>query len=183
MNRKALITRLLRLGVRYGPMAYEGLMRNRGAIENLTKVPLGRSNSHRDMAFEHAAALIDGSVLPTFDGDTRVYVVFSGERPVSTHPQVRTPTERLLENYDLSKRITPEEWAAENAENQALSSGGAMRRRPGWAQQVSGPGGMTVPGRLLRKSDAPQDTLPGETGAPNRAVDDRTDDEPGSDAR
>lgn len=163
MDRKALITRLLRLGVTYGPVAYEGLIRNRGTIEHMARAGLGRGNSHRDMAFEHASALLDGSVLASFDGDTRVFVVFSGDRPVATHPQVRTPVARLLENHDLSKRITPEEWAAESAEIQALSDGAAMHQRPGWAPHPLGSGGLTLPGRFRRKNDGPQDVVPGET--------------------
>lgn len=155
VDRKALITRLVRLGITYGPIAYEGLARNRGLFEELTRRP--RGGGHEEMAYEHASALIDGSVLGTFDGDTRVWVVFSGDRPVGTHPTVRTSVERLLENHDLSRRVTPDEWIAEAAEYEALSSGGSLLHRRRNRAITAGP----IGDRLRRRG--PQDTIRGET--------------------
>lgn len=107
-NRNALIRQLVRLGITYGPIAYQGLLKNKGAVQEFSRRQMHQRN-HRAMAFEHAAQLIDGSVLPVFDGDTRVYVVFSGPTPVATHPVVRTPMEKLLTHYDLSRRLRPDQ--------------------------------------------------------------------------
>ncbi|MBO3128690.1 hypothetical protein [Dermatophilus congolensis] len=129
VDRKALVARLFKLGVTYGPIAYEGVMRNRGAIEHVARKSFTRSTTYEHMAYEHAAGLVNGSVLLTFDGDTRVYVVFSGDRPVATHPAVPTPIDRLLENYDITRRLTPEQWVRENAEAQALKSSASVSSR------------------------------------------------------
>ena len=67
-NRNALIRQLVRLGITYGPIAYQGLLKNKGAVQELTRRQMHQRN-HRAMAFEHAGQLIDGSVLPVFDGD------------------------------------------------------------------------------------------------------------------
>lgn len=110
-NRNALIRQLVRLGITYGPIAYQGLLKNKGTVQELTRRQMHQRN-HKAMAFEHASQLIDGSVLPVFDGDTRVYVVFSGSAPVATHPVVRTPMDRLLAHYDLSRRLRPDQAQA-----------------------------------------------------------------------
>lgn len=103
-NRNALIRQLVRLGITYGPIAYQGLLKNKGAVQEFSRRQMHQRN-HRAMAFEHAESLIDGSVLPVFDGDTRVYVVFSGSAPIATHPVVRTPMDKLIMHYDMSRRM------------------------------------------------------------------------------
>ncbi|MDO5699363.1 MAG: hypothetical protein Q4G51_15480 [Dermatophilus congolensis] len=152
-NRNALIRQLVRLGITYGPIAYQGLLKNKGAVQELTRRQMHQRN-HRAMAFEHAGQLIDGSVLPVFDGDTRVYVVFSGSAPVATHPVVRTPMDRLLAHYDLSRRLRPDAAGADIADEpptrhipptpdragmwkQRLAGRGPLRRKPG---KLSKPG-------------------------------------------
>ncbi len=110
-NRNALIRALVRLGITYGPIAYQGLLKNKGTVQEFTRRQM-QQRDHRSMAFEHAGQLIDGSVLPIFEGDTRVYVVFSGAVPVATHPVVRTPMDKLLAHYDLSLRLRPDQALA-----------------------------------------------------------------------
>ncbi len=97
---------MLRLGVRYGPLALEAVRRTRGPAATLTARQLSRRSAQR-AAYEHARHLIDGFVLPVYEGDTRVWVVFSGEVPVATHPVTRTPVQTLLRHYDLSLRAQP----------------------------------------------------------------------------
>lgn len=105
---KQTIGAVLRFGVKYAPVAYAGLRGRggtRGSGSPWSNQP--RTDDARSMAFEHAAHLVDGSVLPVFHGDARVWVVFSGELPVASHPVVRTPLPLLLEHYDLAKRQRP----------------------------------------------------------------------------
>lgn len=101
---------LLGLGVKYGPAAYRLAREGQGPAQHLAQRRLAGRRARR-LAFEHAAHLIDGSVLPVFDGDLRVWVVFSGDEIVGSHPVVRTPTEKLLVHYDLSKRQRPRDAA------------------------------------------------------------------------
>lgn len=105
-SRQRAIRQLLSLGVKYAPLAYEGLRRGRVPAQQFAERQVSRRNA-RSIALEHAAHLVDGSVLPVYDGDQRVWVVFSGDRPVGTHPVVSTPLAELLAHYDLGKRVTP----------------------------------------------------------------------------
>ncbi|WP_312720604.1 hypothetical protein [Mobilicoccus sp.] len=106
MARQSSVRTLVTFGVKYAPLAYEGLRRGRGPATAFAERQVSR-RAARGIAMEHAAHLVDGSVLPVYDGDLRVWVVFSGDRPVGTHPVVTTPVEDLLAHYDLAKRLRP----------------------------------------------------------------------------
>lgn len=102
------VQRIVVMGMKYAPLAYEGFKRTRGPAQEMAQRQLARRNA-RGAALEHAQHLVDGSVLPVYDGDTKVWVVFSGDTPVGSHPVVRTPLEQLLRHYDLAKRERPSE--------------------------------------------------------------------------
>ncbi len=105
-DRKQTVGALVRLGVKYGPIAYAG-WRSSPRSQLSWNRPRSQPDDPKATALEHADHLIDGSVLPVFDGDTRVWVVFSADVPVASHPVVRTPLATLLEHYDLAKRVRP----------------------------------------------------------------------------
>lgn len=109
--KKPRIRQLVGLGIKYGPVAYQGIKRGRAPAQEIAQRQMARRNA-RSIALEHAAHLVDGSVLPVYDGDQRVWVVFSGDEPVGTHPVVKTPLEQLLAHYDLGKRTRPEQVKA-----------------------------------------------------------------------
>ena len=162
-NRNALIRQLVRLGITYGPIAYQGLLKNKGAVQEFSRRQMHQRN-HRAMAFEHAAQLIDGSVLPVFDGDTRVYVVFSGPTPVATHPVVRTPMDKLLTHYDLSRRLRQDQAGAAGETPGAASHIPPAPDRGGmWRERLAG---RRPQRRRSRTQDSP--TTPGSP-RPGRA--------------
>lgn len=107
MSRQSSLRSLVSFGVKYAPLAYEGLKHGRGPAQAYAEKQVSRRNA-RTIAMEHAAHLVEGSVLPVYDGDQRVWVVFSGDTPVGTHPVVTTPITDLLTHYDLGKRLRPE---------------------------------------------------------------------------
>lgn len=113
------VAAVVRWGVKYAPVAYAGLRAGRAPVTQ----PAWRAapQDPREDAAEHATHLIEGSVLPVFHGDQRVWVVFSGTTPVASHPTVRVPLETLLEHYDLTKRRRPDQLSA---------SSGPRRRTP-----------------------------------------------------
>ncbi|GAB48973.1 hypothetical protein [Mobilicoccus pelagius] len=127
MSRESSVRALVSFGVKYAPLAYEGLRRGKGPAKEFADRQVSRRTA-RSIAFEHAAHLVDGSVLPVYDGDVRVWVVFSGDRPVGTHPVVNTPVAELLAHYDLDKRMRPHE-----------TTGRRGLRRRGRSSSTSGP--------------------------------------------
>ena len=62
--------------------------------------PLGGAAAKR-RATHHARAVVEGSMLQTFIHSRPVWVVFSGDTPVGTHPHVDTPFSELLRHADL----------------------------------------------------------------------------------
>lgn len=101
------VGRLARLGARYAPAAVEAARAAREPATNAAQRALGSVQSRR-RALEHAGTVRDGSVLKTFDVDERVvWVVFSGDEPVATHPVTHTPTTDLVRHADLGTRIRP----------------------------------------------------------------------------
>ncbi|WP_052590189.1 hypothetical protein [Luteipulveratus mongoliensis] len=99
-------THALRLGVKYGPMAYEAAKYGRRPAQAAAHGSLNRFGLKRQ-ALAHAASLINGSALRVFHGDKQVWVVFTGELPVGTHPKMNVPIAQLLQHADLSRRIRP----------------------------------------------------------------------------
>lgn len=118
-SRSGALRKVMGLGLKFAPLAYEGLKHGRDLLSsgeakvapaNGASRSTGRSvgrRTARAYAMEHAAHLVDGSVLPVYEGDHRVWVVFSGDSPVATHPVTTTPVEELLTHADLGRRIRP----------------------------------------------------------------------------
>ncbi|MFC0358911.1 hypothetical protein ACFFHC_03735 [Kytococcus schroeteri] len=70
------------------------------------RTPLGPAAAKR-RATAHARSVVDGSVLQTFLHSRPVFVVFSGDTPVATHPHTDVPYSELLRHADLSARRRP----------------------------------------------------------------------------
>jgi hypothetical protein len=100
------LTAVVKLGVKYGPVAYEAIKHGKEPAKEFAQKQLSRLTA-RKQALAHAEGLMDGSAMPVFEGDQQVWVVFNGHDPIASHPTVRTPLAQLIEGYDLSKRIRP----------------------------------------------------------------------------
>lgn len=100
------LTSALRLGMKYGPVAYQAARYGRGPAQAATAGSLGRAGTKRQ-ALQHATSLVNGSALRVFHGDKQVWVVFTGDLPVATHPKMNVPISQLLMHADLSRRIYP----------------------------------------------------------------------------
>lgn len=100
------VSNIVKLGVRYGPLAYEAIKQGQGPARELANKQFKRVN-HRMHAIEHAHQLVDGSVMTVFDGDEKRFIVFTGDKPVASHPSTTKPLALLIEGYDLDKRIRP----------------------------------------------------------------------------
>ena len=113
----------VRLSVKYGPVAYQAVKHGREPARELAEKVLARSSMRR-RALAHAASVVEGSVLRVFHGEEQVWVVFSGDDPVATHPPVDVPLPALLQHADLTQRRRP---AADGAGPAARLK--AIRRR------------------------------------------------------
>lgn len=100
------LTNVVKLGVKYGPAAYEAIKHGKEPAKEFAQKQLGRLTA-RKQALAHAEGLMDGSAMPVWEGDQQVWVVFNGDEPIATHPNVTTPLLSLIQGYDLGKRIRP----------------------------------------------------------------------------
>ena len=100
------LTNVVKLGVKYGPVAYEAIKHGKEPAKEFAQKQLGKLTA-RKQALAHAEGLMDGSAMPVWEGDQQVWVVFNGDEPIATHPNVTTPLPALIQGYDLGKRIRP----------------------------------------------------------------------------
>ena len=105
-GRAKAVTSVVKLGVKYGPVAYAAIKHGKEPAKEFAAKQLSRLTA-RKQALTHAEGLMDGSVLPVWEGDLQVWVVFNGEEPIASHPTVATSLAELVRGYDLDKRIRP----------------------------------------------------------------------------
>jgi hypothetical protein len=103
---KKSLTSVIKLGVKYGPVAYAAIKHGKEPAKEFAGRQLARLNA-RKQALAHAAGLMDGSAMPVWKDDQQVWVVFNGDEPIASHPTVDTPLPLLIHGYDLTKRIRP----------------------------------------------------------------------------
>ena len=100
------LTAVVKLGVKYGPVAYKAIKHGKEPAREFAQKQLSKLTA-RKQALAHAEGLMDGSAMPVFQGDLQVWVVFNGDEPIASHPAVTTPLAQLVEGYDLTKRVRP----------------------------------------------------------------------------
>ena len=100
------LSNVVKLGVKYGPVAYEAIKHGKEPAKEFAQKQLSRLTA-RKQALAHAEGLMDGSMMSVWDGDLQVWVVFNGDVPIASHPTVDTPLALLIHGYDLTKRVRP----------------------------------------------------------------------------
>ena len=93
---------------KYAPLAYQAYKHGREPVQKAVQKALDRRSQQRQ-ATAHARTLVDGSVLGTFHGGDRVWVVFSGDEPVAAYPSHQAELKDVIGRADLSKRVPPDE--------------------------------------------------------------------------
>jgi len=111
-DRGKAVGNIVKWGVKYGPHVVVLAQQAKDPAMAAAKKAMDRQKA-RKRAVEHAATVIDGSVLKTFDpredtGDA-VWVVFSGEEAIASHPATTTPLGELIARSDLTTRKRPHE--------------------------------------------------------------------------
>ena len=98
----------VKYGVKYGPhLVVAAKTLKEPATAYAQKVVA--TQRARKLALAEAATLRAGSALKVFHQGEPVWVVYSGDDPVSSHPVVGVPLATLVERADLSQRISPED--------------------------------------------------------------------------
>ena len=98
-----------RQGVKYAPHIAAVVREVRGPATDFAKTRVEASRQRR-LAVTKAASVRDGSVLQLLHGEQTVWVVYSGDRPVSEHPDIGVPLAELVEHADLDRRRPPEDF-------------------------------------------------------------------------
>ena len=105
-DKKNSLTTVVKLGLNYGPVAYEASKHGNEPAREFAQRQLGRLNA-RKQALRHADGLMAGSAMPVWKDDQQVWIVFNGDEAIASHPTVETPLAHLIQSYDLTKRIRP----------------------------------------------------------------------------
>ncbi len=129
-----LIRAALRAGVRYGPIVYGVVKKNREPAQAAYDRTTARVEARR-IARQAAESTSNGSVLRVIrDGEPR-WVVFSGDEPVDVYPRREGDNLADLVRYaDLTQRQAPSEMGASAA---IRSTGGAAVQKGTDAAQAA----------------------------------------------
>lgn len=96
-------------GVKYSPVIATVIREVRGPATEFAKARVEAARQRR-LAVAKAASVRDGTVLQLLHGEQVVWVVYSGDEPVSEHPDVGVPLAELVAHADLDRRRPPEDF-------------------------------------------------------------------------
>lgn len=91
---------------KYGPQVVEQLRNQREPAEKFVQDKVAKGNQ-RKKALQHAATVVNGSVLHVFHRNTAHWIVFTADEPIAVHPPTSVGYDELLQHADLSKRVLP----------------------------------------------------------------------------
>jgi hypothetical protein len=94
--------------LKYGPYAAQA-WKHLGKPTQAAVQKQASSWAARRTALQHADTMNDGSLLGVMHDGAKVWVVYSGDEPVTAYPSTSKPLADLVAHADLSKRITPEQ--------------------------------------------------------------------------
>ncbi|MGH3384332.1 MAG: hypothetical protein ACRDO1_07125 [Nocardioidaceae bacterium] len=97
-----------KLGVKYGPHAAAAWKVGGAHLQDAAQTAKDNYAARR-AAIQHAETVVDGTVLKTVYQGTKIWVVFAGDRPLTSYPQAAQSLEGLVADADLGKRLTPQQ--------------------------------------------------------------------------
>jgi hypothetical protein len=99
----------VRQGVKYSPIIASVVREVRGPATDYAKSRVEASRQRR-LAVAKAESVRDGTVLRLMHGEQTVWVVYSGDEPISAHPDIGVPLAELTDHANLERRRRPEEF-------------------------------------------------------------------------
>ncbi|HNV15109.1 MAG TPA: hypothetical protein PKI27_07810 [Dermatophilaceae bacterium] len=121
MAKSTIVGNAVKYGVKYGPHVIVAAKALKEPATAYAQKKLAEQKSRRAAAAE-ATTLQAGTVLRVFHQGQPVWVVYSGEEPIASHPVVEATLAQLVERADLSQRFVPE--PAVTAKDRITSAGG-----------------------------------------------------------
>ena len=123
-----------RQGVKYAPIIASVVREVRGPATDYAKATMEATRQKR-LALTKARSVRDGSLLLVLHGEQPFWVVYSGDVPVSDHPDVGIPLADLVAHADLGRRRRPEEFPSprqrvSSAGKKTVSKVTVRRKRP-----------------------------------------------------
>lgn len=91
---------------KYAPQVLEQLRAHREPAERFVQDRMTKGNQ-RKKALQHAATVVDGSILQVFHLNRSHWIVYSGEEPIAVHPPTSAAYAVLLKHADLTTRVRP----------------------------------------------------------------------------
>ena len=122
--------------VRYGPQA-QLVWKHVAAPATAAAQRTFAARSASRTALSHADTVVEGAILKViYEGATH-WVVFSGGNPVTAYPTSPVALDDLVAHADVSKKVTPDQYRAKQADasrkrkalDTARSFGSQVRRR------------------------------------------------------
>ena len=104
-----LVIQGVRQGAKYAPAIAVVVRQVRGPATDYAKAQLEATRQRR-LAVTKAASVRDGTVLRMLHGEQTVWVVYSGDEPISAHPDIGVPLPELVAHADLDRRRPPEDF-------------------------------------------------------------------------
>ena len=123
MAKSTIVGNAVKYGVKYGPHVIVAAKALKEPATAYAQKKLAEQKA-RKAAFAEAGTLQAGTVLRVFHEGQPVWVVYSGEEPITSHPPVEVTLAKLVERADLSLRVVPEPPAP--AKDRIASAGGAV---------------------------------------------------------
>ena len=117
-----------KLAAKYGPQAKVAWDTAGKAAAEQVKIRRARA-ANRRRAVEKARTVLDGSVLRQLHGDQVVWVVYSGDEPITAYPLPDIELEELTRRARLSQRMTPEQYDETRARARASRAARSLRSR------------------------------------------------------
>jgi hypothetical protein len=98
-----------RQGVKYAPVIAALVREVRGPATDFAKSRVEASRQRR-LAVAKAESVHDGTVLRLMHGEQTVWVVYSGDQPISAHPDLGVALDELTRHANLERRRPPSEF-------------------------------------------------------------------------
>ena len=133
----------MKYGVKYGPQA-KILWDNGGKHVQAIVRDKAQAASARRTAFQKAETVVNGSVLKLIDAGKPVWVVYADDEPVDAFPIPSVPLAALVERADLTARVTPAAYHAQQLRQRARRVQARLSRHRG----VDGAPGAEVRAKL-----------------------------------